>query len=220
MEKPWKVIFAFLGVFIAGAVFGGFFSLGIGRRIWEMEAPAAAKPAPLAAALPQQPAPQPAVKVAQPPLPVPQEVQRAQLMRRVVMNQLNLTAAQKAEVTPIIQHAVQDIWRQQQNFYRETTFITQRMKQDIAKELTLTPEQQGRLDELWLKQLDLFRKRQAEAQAQRQAEAKGSAQQRPVNASLTPPADKPAPVDNAKPSAPNAATPPAPAAEKPPGGGN
>src|SRR5207248_10892094 len=27
MDKPWKVIFAFVGVFIAGAVFGGLFTL-------------------------------------------------------------------------------------------------------------------------------------------------------------------------------------------------
>ena len=34
MEKPWKVIFAFVAVFIAGAVFGGLFTLRAsgGRR--------------------------------------------------------------------------------------------------------------------------------------------------------------------------------------------
>jgi len=29
MNKPWKVIFAFLGVFLAGAVFGGFLTLRV-----------------------------------------------------------------------------------------------------------------------------------------------------------------------------------------------
>ena len=32
MNKPWKVILAFLGVFLAGAVFGGFLSLGVARH--------------------------------------------------------------------------------------------------------------------------------------------------------------------------------------------
>ena len=31
MNKPWKVILAFLGVFLAGAVFGGFISLRVAR---------------------------------------------------------------------------------------------------------------------------------------------------------------------------------------------
>ena len=33
MDKPWKVILAFVGVFIAGSVFGGFFSLRIGQQM-------------------------------------------------------------------------------------------------------------------------------------------------------------------------------------------
>ena len=34
MDKPWKVIVAFIGVFIAGAVFGGVFSLrSAGKRM-------------------------------------------------------------------------------------------------------------------------------------------------------------------------------------------
>jgi hypothetical protein len=176
MDKPWKVILAFLGVFVAGAVFGGFFSLGIGRKIWEIEAPAIAA----SKAVPP-PVKQAAADGAKEKdrdrksaLFMPQSVQSAQMMRRIT-NQLNLTAEQKASVTPIIQHALQDIWRQQQNLYRETTYLTQRMKEDIARELT--PEQQKQLDDLWSKALEQFRKRAAEAQAQQKAEA----QQRRAN---------------------------------------
>jgi Spy/CpxP family protein refolding chaperone len=32
MNKPWKVVLAFLGVFVAGAVFGGFISLRVSRQ--------------------------------------------------------------------------------------------------------------------------------------------------------------------------------------------
>ena len=214
MEKPWKVILAFLGVFVAGAVFGGFFSIGIGRRIWEMETPAPAPAKPVAVTVtptPAQPAPptaakgapsQVAAKAAPAQQPVPVDVERVQLMRRVT-NRLNLTATQKALVEPIIQRAVQDIWRQQQNYYRETQFLTQRMKQDIAKELT--PEQQVRLEDLWAKQLELFRKRQVEAQAQIRQQNQ-AAQKAPTPAPSTPAdkslPEKPVSTDPAKPAAP------------------
>ena len=207
METPWKVILAFLGVFVAGAVFGGFFSLGIGRRIWTMEAPAPAKAVAGSAvsptgqpSAPGQPAP--------PPRP-PQSVQSAQILRRIT-NQLDLTAAQKAQVTPIIARAVQDFWRQQQNFARENGFLLQRLKQDIGRELT--SDQQKRLDDLWLKQLEQLRKRQEEAQAQRRAEAQALAAPKPAGTPAelpAPPAKAPAGDDEAKPPAP---------ASKPPGG--
>jgi hypothetical protein len=170
MEKPWKVILAFLGVFVAGAVFGGFFSLGIGRRVLEMETPAATKP--VTTALPQGTSSGAKVqkeKEKGPGGPAPQAIQTAQLMRRVT-SRLDLTAEQKAAVAPIVQRSVQDIWRQQQSLYRESTFIMQRMKTDIAKELT--PDQQTKLDELWKNTIDQFRKRQLEPMAQSKGERK------------------------------------------------
>lgn len=39
MNKPWKVILAFLGVFLAGAVFGGFISLRMARERFFKEPP-------------------------------------------------------------------------------------------------------------------------------------------------------------------------------------
>ncbi len=181
MDKPWKVVLAFLGVFIAGAVFGGFFALGIGRQVWQAEAPAA-KPATLqvattpppvapatasTATTPQPPAAKPAP---QPALPPPQSVQSAQLMRQVT-NKLKLTATQKSQISPLIQRAVEDFWRLQQNFSRENAFVLERLKQDIGKELT--SEQRSQLNDLWLKALEVTRQRQAEAQAQRQAVKSG-----------------------------------------------
>lgn len=208
MNKPWKVVFAFLGVFVAGAVFGGLLALRVDRTVSErrLKEQAAAQATAAAARTPGQPV-QTQAQQRPPPLPVPQAVQSAQLMRRVT-NQLNLTPAQRVQVTPLIQRAVQDFWRQQQNYSRENAFLLQRLKQDIAKELT--PEQQTRLDDLWLKQLEIFRKRQAEAQAQ----ARPPNPSRPADGAPPP---GPPPGGETKPPAPGAKEPPAPAV-KPPGG--
>ena len=66
----------------------------------------------------------------------------------------------------------------------------------------LTAEQQTRLEDLWLKALDQFRKRQAEAQAQTRAQPLPKA----AEASNTVPTAKPA-TDAARPSAPDAKPP-------------
>jgi len=189
MDKPWKVILAFVGVFVAGAIFGGLLSLRLGRQILERQ-PVAVTPPPASG-----PAARPPEAKAN--LPVPQSVQSAQLLRRIT-NQIGLTRAQRERVTPLIERAVQDFWHHQQNYNRENTFLTQRLKQDIGKELT--GEQQARLDELWLKQLEIFRKRQAEARDQTRAPAT-------PNVIATPAADgKSAPAD--APKAPAPAPPP------------
>lgn len=41
MGNTWKVVVAFVGVFVAGTVFGGFFALGVGQRVIEARRPAA-----------------------------------------------------------------------------------------------------------------------------------------------------------------------------------
>ena len=225
MEQPWKVIFAFLGVFVAGAVFGGFFSLRVAHGAWVVDSTAPVKLTAASAqpstshTTPAQPPIAPsgaAAKVNPPAQPAPQDVQRAQLMRRVA-SQLGLTPAQKGLVDPMIRRAVQDIWRQQQNFFRETAFITERMKQEIARELT--PEQQNRLEELWQNALQEFRKRQADAQAQRRAAAAAQSPNPPTGtAAVTPPAKTPGNEGAAKPPSSGGKDQPVPAA-KPPGDG-
>lgn len=189
MDKPWKVIFAFVGVFVAGAIFGGLLSLRIGRQISEQR-PAVAATVPPAGVPAVRP--QPGGKAN---LPGPQSLQSARLMRQVV-SQINLTPAQRERVVPAIERAVQDFWHHQQNYNRENAFITQRLKQDIGKELT--PEQQTRLDELWVKQLDIFRKRQAEAREQIRG------QLAPGQSPMAAPEQKSAPAEATKAPAPAA----------------
>lgn len=202
MEKPWKVILAFVGVFVAGAIFGGLLALRIARKISE-QLPVATTAAPVVAPAARPPGGQPSG-------PMPQSVQSAQLMRRVT-NQIGLTKGQRERVTPIIERAVQDFWHHQQNYNRENAFLLQRLKQDIGRELT--PEQQAKLDDLWLKQLEIFRNRQSEAREQIRGQG-------PAASAATPAA--PVPNGSAAPDqkpAPTEATTPTPApAPKPPGG--
>jgi Spy/CpxP family protein refolding chaperone len=40
MGNTWKVVAAFIGVFVAGSVFGGFFALGVGQRVIQSRRPA------------------------------------------------------------------------------------------------------------------------------------------------------------------------------------
>ncbi len=170
MQNPWKVIAAFIGVFIAGAVFGGFFAAGVSAR-WSQppapQPPAAASPAPTApsvvtapaatstsipaARVPNGPANQPRAALVQP----PQGWQAPQLMRRYA-ERLQLTSEQKEHVIPLIQRAADDYRRLQQNTFRETAIILQRLQQDIAKELN--PEQRDKLEKMQEAQFEKVQK--------------------------------------------------------------
>ncbi|HVU33246.1 MAG TPA: hypothetical protein VHE61_07415 [Opitutaceae bacterium] len=176
MEKPWKVVAAFLFVFIAGAVFGGFFSIGIGAQWMSHEArvvapvvapatsaPVAASPA---ATSPMRPNAHPAAQ--RPILPVPRSWQAPQLLRRYA-ERLNLTPEQKQRINPIIQRAIEDYRRVQQNTFRETAIILHRMQQDLISELT--PQQRRELARWEKRQNEIIREveRQRELRKERDA---------------------------------------------------
>lgn len=194
MEKPWKVIVAFVGVFIAGSVFGGLLALRLNQRdLAPRFAPAALTPRPGPAPAPGQPPLAPGQPQANPQVPrlsaaLPQmqlppgmAVQAPQLMRRYV-DRLDLTAEQKERINPLIQRAAADLRRQQQTNFRETGIILQHLQEDLGKELTAA--QRGRLDEM------AERQRQIIEQRERQQAEKQRAQQ----------GQKPAVKDGGKPS--------------------
>ena len=175
MESPWKVIAAFVGVFVAGSVFGGLLAL----RFSDRDVSPASLP-PLAMSPPTQgqtpPPPQPATQPpsqskgpglrpnavpAQLQLPPGMAVQAPQLMRRYV-ERLDLTAEQKERITPLIQRAAADLRRQQQTNFRETGIIFQHLQEDLAKELT--PDQRTRLEEMAERQRLLIERQQQEKQ--------------------------------------------------------
>jgi hypothetical protein len=154
MEKPWKVIAAFLGVFVAGAVFGGFFSIGLGSR-WLATQQNPAVPAAPAVATSSAVVAAPVSAPTQPLLSLPMTWQAPQLMRRYA-EKLDLTPEQKERITPLIHRAIEDYRRVQQTTFRETGIILKRLQQDIGKELT--PEQQKKLGEMEERQREILRR--------------------------------------------------------------
>ena len=162
MEKPWKVVVAFVGVFIAGAVFGGFFALRMNQREARPRfSQASVSPAAASAAVGQTPAPssgnRPKTPLPQLQLPAAMAVQAPQLMRRYV-EPLDLTAEQKEKINPLLVRAAADIRRQQQTNLQETAIIIQHLQEDLAKELT--PVQRVRLEEMTENQRQIVEQRE------------------------------------------------------------
>ena len=120
MQTPWKVIAAFLGVFIAGSIFGGFFALRVDRE-------RGGRPAKR-------------VELQQTSAPL-----NLRLMRRFA-EQLDLTPEQKETLKPLMERAGEDIRRVQQSQVREMSIMVERLQQDIAK--SLTPEQKLKLEQM------------------------------------------------------------------------
>lgn len=182
MEKPWKVIVAFVGVFVAGSVFGGLLALRLNQRdLAPRFPPAALTPRPVPAPAPGQPPLAPGQPQANPQVPrltaaLPQmqlppgmAVQAPQLMRRYV-ERLDLTAEQKERINPLILRAAADLRRQQQTNFRETGIILQHLQEDLGKQLT--PAQRGRLDEMAERQRQIIEQRERQ-QAEKQRAQQG-----------------------------------------------
>jgi hypothetical protein len=184
MDVPWKVIFAFVGVFIAGAVFGGVFTLGVtARRVGP-------RPAGPERGLAQFPAvPPPKMEVAGPQAPKGATVARStNPITPVLMNQFTrrikgLTSTQKDSLRTILGRAGEDYHRLRQENLADVTRVTERMYADVSGVLTL--EQRGELETM-RKQLEervqAERRKRAEAAAAEQA-ARASAKE---NAAASP----------------------------------
>lgn len=163
MEKPWKVIAAFLGVFVAGAVFGGLFSAGVAKR------PAAANPPPqqpthghVVPLLPGEhkkgvanaPFPGPG------PGPVPRGNQITPELMRKFTRTLKLTPAQREKIQPILGRSGEDFQRlrdedirrrqddnrRRQEHLEDVARVNERMYVDVSN--VLTPEQKERLQQI------------------------------------------------------------------------
>ena len=118
MSRNWKIILAFLGVFVAGAVFGGFVSLRVARQHFEK---------------------------ARLRTPTPIDQFSPQIMKRF-SNRLDLTVEQKEKLWPIIRQAGEDLRKLRQSGDREAIAVAERMHEQVAE--ILTPEQQGKLEQM------------------------------------------------------------------------
>lgn len=118
MTRNTKIILAFLGVFIAGAVFGGFASLRYVRQQFEKGRLRAS---------------------------APMEQFSPQIMKRF-SNRLDLTVEQKEKLRPIIQQADTELRRLRQTGAREAIAIAERMHEQVAE--ILTPEQRNKLEQM------------------------------------------------------------------------
>jgi hypothetical protein len=149
METPWKVIVAFIGVFVAGAIFGGVFTLGAGKRFHAME-PAAPQVVQQQQTPPRQVAQQ----------PTPTDVQKTDRtkqvatkpppltlgMMRELTKRLSPTSEQQKAFRPIVQRASEDIQRSQREHIAETSRVMDRMYEDISA--LLSPEQRILLEKI------------------------------------------------------------------------
>lgn len=147
METPWKVIVAFIGVFVAGAIFGGVFTLGAGKRFRAVE--------PVAVVQPQQ---QPPQQVAQQPTPTdahktdktkqqaPKPPAFTLGMMRDLTKRLSPTSEQQKAFRPIVLRATEDIQRSQREHIAETSRVLDRMYEDISA--LLSPEQKLMLEKM------------------------------------------------------------------------
>jgi hypothetical protein len=170
MDKPWKVISAFIGVFAAGAVFGGFLTLRSASKRWEKESllqrelseaktaaavaaaqaaqAAQANQAPTVGAAAASPAPAPAA----PPAVAARNAISASLMRQFAQR-LKLSNEQREKMRPILarwgedfQHLRQESERQQQQYLADSVRLSERMYREVGD--LLTAEQRGELEKM------------------------------------------------------------------------
>ncbi len=196
MDKPWKVISAFIGVFAAGAVFGGFLTLRSAGKRWEkesqlqkqlFEAKAAAAVAAVQAsqAAPTSPGGASATAGAHPanaqPAPVTgRNAISASLMRQFA-GRLKLSNEQREKMRPILarwgedfQHLRQENERQQQQYLADSVRLSERMYREVGD--LLTAEQRGELEKMRREtQERAERERQRRLEAAAAAKGKGAA---------------------------------------------
>jgi len=144
MEKPWKVLAAFIGVFIAGAVFGGFFTLrNSPRRQPPIEMVRVPEKAPAQSAGPTAPglAAQPKTSPITP-----------QLIRQFSKS-LKLSPEQKEKLQPVVGRAGEDFQRlreeearRRQEHLADVARVNERMYVDISN--LLTDEQRTQLQKM------------------------------------------------------------------------
>ena len=192
MDVPWKVILAFVGVFIAGAIFGGGFTLGVSaRRVVNVprQAPGVDR------SVAQFPAVSPPKsQVAGPQVPKSGgSSSRTNPITPVLMSQFtrklsDLSPTQKESLRTILGRAGEDYHRLRQENLADVTRVTERMYADVSGVLTM--EQRTELEQMRKKLEERFQADRRKRAEQAAAEAANRAAQ--SSAAKTRPAPEPA----------------------------
>jgi len=165
MNAPWKVIAAFLGVFIAGAIFGGVFTMraSSARRVPPPAAQSRAlTPIPAPSQRPQVAGPQVAVTAATPPAVNP----LTPALMRQFTQKLSLTPGQRDRIRPMVSRASEDYARLRLENLADTARVTERMYADVSA--LLTPDQRDQLETMrqqMLERVQVEKKKRADAAA-------------------------------------------------------
>lgn len=146
MDKPWKVILAFIGVFAAGAIFGGMFTIGVGKKFRAEVARA------IQTQQPQPQTQQPAAKA--PPRKAPGETATTTpagrgftpAMMRQLSQRLSPTPDQQKAIRTIVLRANDDWQRLGREHIADIARVTDRMYEDISA--LLSPEQRQQLEKM------------------------------------------------------------------------
>lgn len=164
MQNSWKVILAFVGVFIAGAVFGGVFTMRASGR-WLHTPPRATSPGRPVTPLPPGGQFRPQVAGPNAPAQMRSNAITPALMRGFT-KRLTLTAEQKEKIRPIVGRAGEDFQRLRQENLTDVARVTERMYADVSA--VLSPEQR--------EELQAMRQRvESRLQAERQKRIEASA---------------------------------------------
>lgn len=131
MSKPWKVILAFVSVFLAGAIFGGLLLVRFSPR---------SGPVPKRANNNQPPS---GGGGAMPSL------------LRNFMDRLDLTQEQKAKILPVVDRAEEALRKVRQDSFHESGAILKRLYDELNSDLT--PEQRKKLEKIQERQRELMR---------------------------------------------------------------
>jgi Spy/CpxP family protein refolding chaperone len=149
MDKRWKVMLAFAGIFATGGVTGALVALRL----------AAPAPAPVVVQAPATDTPPTAVSTVSPapaPAPLtPPEQLGPQLFRRLT-NQLGLTPAQRQKVRPIELRATEELNRLRRDSVHATQVLIDKNEDEIRA--LLDPEQAAKFDILVAGQRDRIQK--------------------------------------------------------------
>lgn len=134
MDRPWKVISAFVGVFIFGSIFGGLLALRVDQRAGQRRGGPPPSQQPPGGALPG-------------------------IMRHFA-ERLELTPEQREKIRPMVERAEADIRHLRQTSLRDTGILIKRLQEDFAGELT--PVQRRKLEKMQERQREVLRENRSD----------------------------------------------------------